>query len=202
MMLKNKIYLSAICAAAVLLNACTSGVEETDFSKLTAEQRIEKIFKISELKENNKIALFSTKTNSRLAVNSVYHYKNKAFSLEFLGPMGMRYAKLDVHANGTTYLDVQGRTYNGDNARNLLKQQFNLDVPVEKLPDIMFGIPEGKCTYDEQGYIKTATLSEGYELAYKQYKTFKGGVVLPQDIEIIAPNNKVIIKVNSVTVLH
>lgn len=201
-MLKNKLYLSVICALTVLLNACSSGIEETDFSKLTPEQRIEKISKISELKENNKIALFSTKTNSRLAVNSVYHYKNKAFSLEFLGPMGMRYAKLDVLANGTTYLDVQGRNFNGDNARALLKEQFNLDIPVEKLPDIMFGIPDGKCSYDTHGYVNKATLSEGYEVAYKQYKTFKGGVVLPSDIEIIAPNNKVLIKVNSVTTLN
>ena len=201
-MLKNKIYLSVICASVFLLNACSSGIEETDFSKLTPEQRIEKISKISELKENNKIALFSTKTNSRLAVNSVYHYKNKAFSLEFLGPMGMRYAKLDVLANGTTYLDVQGRNFNGDNARALLKEQFNLDIPVEKLPDIMFGIPDGKCSYDTHGYVNKATLSEGYEVAYKQYKTFKGWVVLPSDIEIIAPNNKVLIKVNSVTTLN
>ncbi|WP_406017683.1 lipoprotein insertase outer membrane protein LolB [Succinivibrio sp.] len=201
-MLKSKLYLYFICASAFLLNACSSGIEETDFSKLTPEQRIEKISKISELKENNKIALFSTKTNSRLAVNSVYHYKNKAFSLEFLGPMGMRYAKLDVLANGTTYLDVQGRNFNGDNARALLKEQFNLDIPVEKLPDIMFGIPDGKCSYDTHGYVNKATLSEGYEVAYKQYKTFKGGVVLPSDIEIIAPNNKVLIKVNSVTTLN
>ena len=114
----------------------------------------------------------------------------------------MRYAKLDVLANGTTYLDVQGRNFNGDNARALLKEQFNLDIPVEKLPDIMFGIPEGKCSYDTHGYVNKATLSEGYEVAYKQYKTFKGGVVLPSDIEIIAPNNKVLIKVNSVTTLN
>ena len=201
-MLKSKLYLYVICASAFLHNACSSGIEETDFSKLTPEQRIEKILKINELKENNKIALFSTKNKSRLAVNSVYHYKNKAFSLEFLGPMGMRYAKLDVLANGTTYLDVQGRNFNGDNARALLKEQFNLDIPVEKLPDIMFGIPEGKCSYDTHGYVNKATLSEGYEVAYKQYKTFKGGVVLPSDIEIIAPNNKVLIKVNSVTTLN
>lgn len=201
-MLKSKLYLYVICASAFLLNACSSGIEETDFSKLTPEQRIEKILKINELKENNKIALFSTKNKSRLAVNSVYHYKNKAFSLEFLGPMGMRYAKLDVLANGTTYLDVRGRNFNGDNARALLKEQFNLDIPVEKLPDIMFGIPEGKCSYDTHGYVNKATLSEGYEVAYKQYKTFKGGVVLPSDIEIIAPNNKVIIKVNRVTTLN
>jgi outer membrane biogenesis lipoprotein LolB len=201
-MLKNKFYLSVICAITVLLNACSSGIEESDSSKLTAEQRIEKISKISELKESNKIALFSTKNKSRLSVNSVYHYKNKAFSLEFLGPMGMRYAKLDVLANGSTYLDVQGRSFNGDNARTLLKEQFNLDVPVEKLPDIMFGLPVGKCTYDDLGYVKKATLSEGYEVTYKQYKTFKDGVVLPSDIEIIAPNNKVLIKVNSVTALN
>ena len=66
----------------------------------------------------------------------------------------------------------------------------------------MFGIPDGKCSYDTHGYVNKATLSEGYEVAYKQYKTFKGGVVLPSDIEIIAPNNKVLIKVNSVTTLN
>jgi len=201
-MLKNKICLPAICALAVLLNACSSGIEETDFSKLTYEQRVEKISKINELKENNKIALFSSKNNSRLSVNSVYHYKNKAFSLEFLGPMGMRYAKLDVLANGTTYLDVQGRSFNGDNARNLLKEQFNLDIPVEKLPNIMFGIPEGKCSYDADGYVKSTTLAEGYTVNYKQYKAFKGGYVLPSDIEIGSTNNKVLIKINSVTALN
>ena len=72
-MLKSKLYLYVICASAFLLNACSSGIEETDFSKLTPEQRIEKISKISELKENNKLALSSTKTNRRPTVNRVNH---------------------------------------------------------------------------------------------------------------------------------
>lgn len=202
-MLKNKLYsLSALFACVFFLNACSSSVNESDISTQTQAQRIEKISKINELKENNKIALFSSKSKSRLSVNGVYHYKNKGFSLEFLGPMGMRYAKLDVLANGTTYLDVQGRSFNGDNARVLLKEQFNLDIPVEKLPAIMFGLPEGKCEYDAQGYVSKATLSEGYEILYKTYKSYKDGYILPSDIEISSANNKVLIKVNSVTSLN
>lgn len=185
--------------AALLINACSSNIEEVNFEQLSKEQRIEKLQNLHEIEEMGKIALISRMNGSRMAVNSIYHYKQQSFSLEFTGPMGMSYAKIDVLANGTTFLNVRGQLSKGDGARALLKEQFGLDIPIEDLPSIMLGTPKGDVTYDANGYAKSALYGDEYKVNYKAYKTFRGGYPLPTSIEVLTPMAQIVIKINEVT---
>ena len=151
-----------------LLNACSTTSSNEEFAKLSRQEQLAQLNNISELEENGKIALISRYKKARFAVNCTYHYKKNYFSLEFTGPMGMQYAMLEVYANGTTFLKAQGKVNKGDSARDLLKTQFGLDIPVEDLPAIMVGAPKGELTYDEQGFVKTAKQGEEYLVTYKQ----------------------------------
>ncbi len=192
-----KIALPAL--AALFINACSSNLEEVNFEQLSKEQRIEKLQSLHEIEENGKIALISRMNGSRMSVNSIYHYKQKSFSLEFTGPMGMSYAKIDVLKNGTTFLNVRGQLFKGDGARELLKEQFGLDIPVEDLPSIMLGTPKGDVTYDNKGYAKSALYGDEYKVDYKEYKTFRGGYPLPTFIEVVSPMAQIVIKIHEVT---
>ena len=186
---------------ALLLNACSSSVRvDTSLQqKMSPKERYEKVMGVRELEESGKIALISRVNSSRYSVSSLYHYKDKAFSLEFTGPMGMRYARLDVQKNGSTYLDVRGRSISGSSARELLKRQFNLDVPVEDLHRIIVGYPQGELTYDDRGNVVSAIYDGVYEVHYQNYKTFGEGIPLPTSIEVNTSLARVVLKVNSVS---
>lgn len=199
--MKSKFFAIIFMALSLfVLNACTSIQGEKNFEKMTYEQRIEMLKTVNKLEENGRIAIMPNKGRS-FAVNCTYSYTPQAYSIEFLGPMGMQYAKVDVYANGTTFLNIRGDVYKGDNARELLKKQFNLDLPVEQIPAIMFGTPKGELTFDEKGFVKTAKFNEEYQVNYKDYRAFRG-VVLPKGIEIITPIAKVEFRVNDVTTLN
>lgn len=180
-----------------LLNACSTTSSNEEFAKLS---RQEQLAQLNNIEENGKIALISRYKKARFAVNCTYHYKKNYFSLEFTGPMGMQYAMLEVYANGTTFLKAQGKVNKGDSARDLLKTQFGLDIPVEDLPAIMVGAPKGELTYDEQGFVKTAKQGEEYLVTYKQYQAQRRALPLPTNFEILTPFTQV--KVNIYNVLR
>lgn len=184
------------------LNACSSTNTTGDFTRLSRQEQIAQLNSISELEENGKIALISRYKKARFAVNCTYHYKKNYFSLEFTGPMGMQYAMLEVYANGTTFLKAQGKVNKGDSARDLLKTQFGLDIPVEDLPAIMVGAPKGELTYDEQGFVKTAKQGEEYLVTYKQYQAQRRGLPLPTNFEILTPFTQVKVNINNVLRLN
>ena len=182
----------------LLLNACTSGVDDTA-SVTDLETRKHQMMKITDLEERGRIGISARYKKASFAVNSIYHYRKNMFSLEFTGPMGVSYAKLDVYANGSTFLDVRGTSYSGDNARELLAKEFGIDVPVEKLPFIMFGIPEGDITLDEKGLVKTAQYKEEYLVTYKEHKLFHSEYLLPTFIEIKTPFTEVIVRISEIS---
>ncbi len=185
-----------------LLNACSTTSSNEEFAKLSRQEQIAQLNNINELEENGKIALISRYKKARFAVNCTYHYKKNYFSLEFTGPMGMQYAMLEVYANGTTFLKAQGKVNKGDSARDLLKTQFGLDIPVEDLPAIMVGAPKGELTYDEQGFVKTAKQGEEYLVTYKQYQAQRKGLPLPTNFEILTPFTQVKVNINNVLRLN
>lgn len=185
-----------------LLNACSSTNTTGDFTRLSRQEQIAQLNSISELEENGKIALISRYKKARFAVNCTYHYKKNYFSLEFTGPMGMQYAMLEVYANGTTFFKAQGKVNKGDSARELLKTQFGLDVPVEDLPSIMVGAPEGELTYDENGFVKTAKKGEEYLVTYKQYQAQRRGLPLPTNFNILTPYTEVKVSISNVIRLN
>ena len=131
----NKI-LSAIFllfTASFILTGCAPKVEENNFSLLNQEQRAQKLNNINELEEFGRIGLFSRYKNASFSVNCSYSYNKDKFSLAFTGPMGLQYALVEVYANGTTYINAQGKVLKGENARELLKENFKLDIPLEDL---------------------------------------------------------------------
>lgn len=198
-MLSKLTKIFALAASLALLNACsTTGVEESGFDSLTKEQRQEKLIGLHELEESGKVGLIAVLTNQRFSVNFDYHYKNDAFSLQFLGPMGMQYAKIDVMPSGKTYLKVRSEVYDGDDPRKLLKDEFGFDVPVGDLRKIMLGMPDGDKTYDSKGYVKSCNYDDEYIVRYKEYKTFRGGYTLPTSIEISTAFSKIVINVYNV----
>ncbi len=190
--------ITIILGTALFLNACTTGVAVKDSDSILLEQREADLRGIKELKENGKIALFSKTESRRLSISSIYHYKENVFSLEFTGLMGATEAKLEVYKNGSVYLDIQGHQFSGDRARALLKEQFNLDLPVEELHSIMLGLPDGKCEYNENGLVKRALIADGISIDYKEYKTFEDKYTLPTLAQIETPMAKVVIKISSV----
>ena len=58
----------------------------------------------------------------------------------------------------------------GENARELLKENFKLDIPVEDLHRVMIGLPRGKVIYDNLGYAKEALVEDQYKVIYRSYK--------------------------------
>ncbi|MGN0901642.1 MAG: lipoprotein insertase outer membrane protein LolB [Succinivibrio sp.] len=184
--------------ASLSLCACQTAIEETEYTSLSNQERLEKLNAVTDFEELGRTAIISDRLNKRFSVNSIYSYKKSNFSLSFVGPIGMEYAKIEVYANGTTYLHIQGNVIKGDNARELLKDEFNLDIPVEDLPSIIFGAPKGEVTYDENGYAKTAVYGDLYKVNYVRYQVYKG-YVLPRTIEIISKKTKIIYSVSEVT---
>ena len=165
-----------------LLNACSTTSSNEEFAKLSRQEQLAQLNNISELEENGKIALISRYKKARFAVNCTYNYKKNYFSLEFTGPMG--------------------KVNKGDSARDLLKTQFGLDIPVEDLPAIMVGAPKGELTYDEQGFVKTAKQGEEYLVTYKQYQAQRKGLPLPTNFEILTPFTQVKVNINNVLRLN
>lgn len=204
MQIKNLLKpLALALGITVLATACTSNTEKlNDFANLTTEQRVHALQGIKHLEEDGRIALIGRYKKQTFSVNCNYIFKNDSYTLEFTGPMGMRYVQLQVYANGTTFLNVQGENYKGDSARQLLKDEFNLDVPVEDLHSIMVGLPRGEKTYDAKGYVKTATYDDVYQVTYKSYKAFRKGIPLPDNMEILTPYTKILIKINNVNSLE
>lgn len=193
----SKLYLTA--AALTVLTACSSsGLEEVDFDNLSKEQREAKLLSLNELEENGKVGFMAVLSGQRFSVDFNYHYKHEDFSLEFTGPMGMQYAKVDVMSDGETLLKVRSEEFFGNNPRELLKREFGFDVPVADLRKIMLGMPEGEKIYDGKGYVTSCNFDDEYIVRYKQYKTFRGGYTLPTDIEISTAFSKIRIKVNNV----
>lgn len=186
--------------ALLLIQGCTSDSEV--MSKMTPQIYAQKVANIHELEENGKTALISRYKKRSFSVNTSYHYKDGSFSLEFTGPMGMQYAQIDVYKNGTTYLKVQGQILKGDNARELLKNEFNIDVPVEQLHSILTGIPEGTLTYDSNGLVKTALKEDEYFVEYKKYRVTRGDIPLPTNLEVTTPYTKLVISIYNVTRLN
>ncbi|MGN1280342.1 MAG: lipoprotein insertase outer membrane protein LolB [Succinivibrio sp.] len=182
------------------LNGCATDSEV--MSKMTPEVYSQKVKSIHELEENGKIALISRYKNSRFSVNTNYHYNDGSFSLEFTGAMGLQYAQIEVYKNGTTFLKIQGEVFKGDNARELLKEKFNIDVPVEELHAILTGIPKGELTYDSNGLVKTALKDDEYFIEYKKYRVTRGELPLPTNLEVTTPFTKLIISIYNVTRLN
>lgn len=196
----NKI-LSAIFllfTASFILTGCAPKVEENNFSLLNQEQRAQKLNNINELEEFGRIGLFSRYKNASFSVNCSYSYNKDKFSLAFTGPMGLQYALVEVYANGTTYINAQGKVLKGENARELLKENFKLDIPVEDLHRVMIGLPRGKVVYDNLGYAKEALVEDQYKVIYRSYKPIRD-YVLPNQLEIITPQTKIVLRINEIT---
>lgn len=196
----NKI-LSAIFllfTASFILSGCAPKVEENNFSLLNQEQRAQKLNNINELEEFGRIGLFSRYKNASFSVNCSYSYNKDKFSLAFTGPMGLQYALVEVYANGTTYINAQGKVLKGENARELLKENFKLDIPVEDLHRVMIGLPRGKVVYDNLGYAKEALVEDQYKVIYRSYKPIRD-YVLPNQLEIITPQTKIVLRINEIT---
>ena len=66
----------------------------------------------------------------------------------------------------------------------------------------MVGLPRGEKTYDAKGYVKTATYGDVYQVTYKSYKAFRKGIPLPDNMEILTPYTKILIKINNVNSLE
>lgn len=196
----NKILSSLflLFTAAFILTGCAPKVEENDFSLLTQEQRAQKLNNINELEEFGRIGLFSRYKNASFSVNCSYSYNKDKFSLAFTGPMGLQYALVEVYANGTTYINAQGKVLKGENARELLKDNFKLDIPVEDLHRVMIGLPRGKVVYDNLGYAKEALVEDQYKVIYRSYKPIRD-YVLPNQLEIITPQTKIVLRINEIT---
>lgn len=196
----NKI-LSAIFllfTASFILTGCAPKVEENNFSLLNQEQRAQKLNNINELEEFGRIGLFSRYKNASFSVNCSYSYNKDKFSLAFTGPMGLQYALVEVYANGTTYINAQGKVLKGENARELLKENFKLDIPLEDLHRVMIGLPRGKVVYDNLGYAKEALVEDQYKVIYRSYKPIRD-YVLPNQLEIITPQTKIVLRINEIT---
>lgn len=196
----NKI-LSAIFllfTASFILSGCAPKVEENNFSLLNQEQRAQKLNNINELEEFGRIGLFSRYKNASFSVNCSYSYNKDKFSLAFTGPMGLQYALVEVYANGTTYINAQGKVLKGENARELLKENFKLDIPLEDLHRVMIGLPRGKVVYDNLGYAKEALVEDQYKVIYRSYKPIRD-YVLPNQLEIITPQTKIVLRINEIT---
>lgn len=199
----NKILSSLflLFTAAFILTGCAPKVEENDFSLLTQEQRAQKLNDIKHLEEFGKIGLFSRYKNASFSVNCSYSYNKEKFALAFTGPMGMQYALIEVYANGTTYINAQGKVLKGENARELLKENFKLDIPVEDLHRVIIGLPRGKVVYDELGYAKEALVEDQYKVIYRSYKPVRN-FVLPNQLEIITPQTKIVLRISDITTVN
>lgn len=197
-MIKIVSTLFLLLTATFILSGCAPKVEDNSFSLLTQEQREKKLNDINELEEFGKIGLFSRYKNASFSVNCAYSYSKNKFSLAFTGPMGMQYALIEVYANGTTYINAQGKELKGENARELLKENFKLDIPVEDLHRVMIGLPRGKVIYDNLGYAKEALVEDQYKVIYRSYKPIKE-YVLPNQLEIITPQTKIVLRISDIT---
>lgn len=113
----SKLYLTL--ATLTVLTACSSsGLEEVDFDNLTKEEREAKLLSLNELEENGKVGFMAVLSGQRISVDFNYHYKHEDFSLEFTGPMGMQYAKVDVMSDGETLLKVRSEEFFSNNPVN------------------------------------------------------------------------------------
>lgn len=196
-----------LCEAlfCITLYGCSATSDEqiASFESLSYKERAKQLQSLNNLEELGRVAIIPLKkgAHSLPSVNVTYRYKKSSFAIEFTGPMGLQYAKIEVYQNGTTYLNLMGENYKGDNARQLLIDEFNLDIPIMDLPAIMIGTPRGKLTFDKKGYVTKAQFN-GYTVNYKDYKFYRGGIPLPKGIEILSPKAKVLLRINEVTVIN
>ena len=190
--------LGFICAAALLFGCSSHNLKHQDFDALSQNERIALLENIKNLKEYGKVALFISQPRFRISSDFMYDYEKDNSTLEIIGPVGVTMAKIYINNLGEMTVLIDSKKYTHHEAEAILKKQFNLTLPADKLSRIIRGLNVGTPTYDEQGYLKSVTTGDDYIINYKSYDKFQYGYNLPKEIEITKDNSRLLIKINRV----
>ncbi len=184
------------CSLLLLFGCSTSNIKHQDFDTISPNERITLLENISNLKEYGKVALFISQPSFRVSSDFMYDYAKDNSTLEIIGPMGVTMAKIEINSLGEMTVLIDSRKYKHEEAEAILKKQFNLTLPADKLSRIIRGLNVGEPTYDENGYLKTVITADNYVINYKKYEKFQYGYNLPKELEITKDASRIIIKIN------
>lgn len=138
---------------------------------------------------SGKIAIKETK--NRLSSNFYVELNQNGYELTLNGITGSTILRLTSTNDGATIIDQDGNVYHGLDAEELVKKLTGLNIPCNKLPDIIKGtLYSGNQTTQKLDEIVLAE----YTITYNSFTT-QGSYTLPQRITITGNNTKIRINI-------
>lgn len=127
-----------------------------------------------------------TSPQDKFSANFDYVYTApNTYQLTLRSSMGSEIAKLIVNPQEAK-LQASSREFTDTNPRDLFIKTFDMDIPLEKLPELILGIAQANSIFTQQGILYQSTLGN-FKVIYADYNSY-GQIALPKDFTIHSPD--------------
>ncbi len=191
----SKLTTIAVIASSLCLTACQTSISGKS-SLSPAEESLVKLNEIQTLDLSGRIGYIAqdSRGSARFDFKSAGQFN---YTLELISPVGSNMGRLEVLSGGATLRTDKGETYIASDARELLRNTYNIDVPAEQLRNVLLGTVKGEVlSYTAEGRPVQISV-EGYNVVYKTIKDFKG-YTIPTSLELSRNGSTVKIAVSDV----
>ena len=187
-------------AFALLLAACQSPIEQKEISYVTDSywtQMQDKLKTVKNLNLKGRIGIQNPQ--GRMSANYIYNLKNDSYSLELISSLGSQIGKLIADQNEAKLI-INGKVYKSRDGESLIKEVYDLSLPVNNLKDIMLGVPQGMALKDSSGKYQSAIVA-GFLVEYQKFADFNN-YALPTDYQISNEDTLLKVKLNEVLAIN
>lgn len=138
--MSNRCSLLLLISLCAWLSACaiTPSTNNTVPAAAIARQQGQ-LSDLQQWRLQGQIAVFDVRNNQRQALYLDWQQSPERVAMRFSHPLQGTIARLEQDAAGAVLIDDQQRHYYGTDAEQLLRDYFNLALPIAQLPDIVLG---------------------------------------------------------------
>ena len=176
-----------ICSL-LLLSSCSLKATKKAPEPLDWQQRQALLSAISNWSMRARIGIRSEQVNGSASL--IWDETDGKRTLNLLGPLGGGAIRLVQDADGATLTDSKGRSWQNDNASELVSQATGWKIPLSGLRWWMLGLTEpghaAEYSFDEQSRLQTIT-QQGWNVTYNKYASFSN-YELPSSITVTTDN--------------
>ena len=183
-------------AFALLLAACQSPIEQKEISYVTDSywtQMQDKLKTVKNLNLKGRIGIQNPQ--GRMSANYIYNLENDSYSLELISSLGSQIGKLIADQNEAKLI-INGKVYKSRDGESLIKEVYDLSLPINNLKDIMLGVPQGMALKESSGKYQSAVVA-GFLVEYQKFADFNN-YALPTDYQISNEDTLLKVRLNEV----
>lgn len=180
-----------IAVTVLILAGCATPPPPPSQGSWAAQQT--KLKKLTHWQVSGQIAFFTPK--QRHSASLYWQHQPSHDHLVLSGPFGHQLLSATIHPEHATII-MDGKTYQGPDATELFHELTGWNLPINRLPDWLQGLPVGASyQLNKQQRIQNLTSQDGWQISYQRYQQV-GGYILPSRLTAVHGHVRIKVFIN------